>query len=384
MSSSAVMPVKEDSTVSEKSAEEVLDDLDDFLEKVEDTGDPDIQSINSSASTKTVSYSYQLKTACWKCKNAASPLLCSVKLNHRSCLKDILTCLAHLDVSEEKDSEGDSAAHIAARENRLEILQLLYNYDRTILESKDHRGASPLHSSAQKGQGDCVRWMLKNGGSVFQRDFDGASAVHYAASNGHLEILKELVPLESNVAREQTYNGETPVYFAAQEGRLNCLQWLIESGDGDPNQTANDGMNPFHAAVQSGQLEAAKWLLESGHCKITSKTLDGGTAVHFAAAKGHVAILEWMFKNSLTDGTERDEFGTTPVHDAAEEGQLDCLRVFYENGVDLNMKDLDGFTPRVLAQQNKHSACVLYIENPIEFFSTLKRSSKTNAVSIHN
>ena len=53
-----------------------------------------------------------------------------------------------------------------------------------------------------------------------------------------------------------------------------------------------------------------------------------------------------MFKNSLTKGTERDEFGTTPVHDAAEEGQLDCLRVFYDHGVDLNMQDSDGFTPK--------------------------------------
>ena len=210
MSSSLLFSTKENSTtVSERSvAEEVLDDLDDFLEKVGE--DPDVDSLHSSASAKTVSYSYQLKTACSKCKNAASPLLCSVNLNHRACLKDILTCLAHLDVSEDKDSEGDSAAHIAAREDRLETLQLLCNYDRTILESKDHKGASPLHSSAQKGRGDCVRWILKNGGSVYQRDFDGATPVHYAAAGGHLEVLKELVPPGSSACREQTYSGETP------------------------------------------------------------------------------------------------------------------------------------------------------------------------------
>ena len=203
------MPIKTTSTLSsEKSAEEVLGDLDNYLEQA---FDPDQRSLNSSGSSRIVSYNRSpLKRTCTVCKETTSPLLSAVTANHKGCLQDILDSIAYLDVSEEKDQNGDTAAHIAAEHGRTELLGIMCNYDRNVLEAKNHKGASPLHTSAYRGQLGCTRWILQHGGSVFQKDFDGATPAHYASAAGHLECLEELIPAHSRLANEQTYSGETP------------------------------------------------------------------------------------------------------------------------------------------------------------------------------
>ena len=206
--SQEIMPIKDTSTLSsEKSAEDVLGDLDNYLDQA---FDHDQQSLYSTSSARSVSYKNQLKKICTVCKETASPLLSAVEANHKGCLQDILESLAYLDVSEEKDKNGDTAAHLAAEHGRIELLKLMCNHDRTVLEAKDHKGASPLHTSAYCGQLGCTRWILQHGGSVFQKDFDGATPAHYAAISGHLECLEELIPAQSRLANEQTYSGETP------------------------------------------------------------------------------------------------------------------------------------------------------------------------------
>lgn len=227
--SSQIMPIKTTSTLSsEKSAEEVLGDLDNYLEQA---FDPDQRSLNSSGSARIVSYRSQLKKVCTICKDTASPLLSAVEANHKGCLQDILDSLAYLDVSEEKDQNGDTAAHLAAERGRIELLGLMCNYDRNVLEAKDHKGASPLHTSAYHGQLGCTRWILQHGGSVFQKDFDGATPAHYAAASGHLECLEELIPAHSRLANEQTYSGETPGVHHIQIG-LSAIIYIAEMGWG--------------------------------------------------------------------------------------------------------------------------------------------------------
>lgn len=221
------MPIKATSTLSsEKSAEEVLGDLDNYLEQA---FDPDQRSLNSSGSARTVSYRSQLKKVCTVCKETPSPLLSAVEANHKGCLQDILDSLAYLDVSEERDQNGDTAAHLAAEHGRTELLRLMCNYDRNVLEAKDHKGASPLHTSAYHGQLSCTRWILQHGGSVFQKDFDGATPAHYASASGHLQCLEELIPAHSRLANEQTYSGETPgIYNYVIQNIVEAHYYFIE------------------------------------------------------------------------------------------------------------------------------------------------------------
>lgn len=127
---------------------------------------------------------------------------------------------------------------------------------------------------------------------------------------------------------------------------------------------------------------------------LTDRDGDGATAMHFAASRGHAKVLSWL----LLHGGEivTDSWGGTPLHDAAENGELEvsgrgaafqkessapssdanqwtvrpiaglflafqCCQILVVNGVDLGIKDQDGFTAADLAEYNGHSQCAKYL-----------------------
>ena len=203
------------------SADDILDDLDSYLEKVSDYDQ------HSLLSTKSSRHSRQMKKTCETCRNAPYPLVSSVETNHKDCLIDILLSSVNINICGEANAIGDTTAHLAAKDGRIEFLKLLYAHDRNIVDAKDHKGASPVHIAAYYGHLGCVRWILQNGGTVFQKDFDGATPAHYASAQGHLLCLEELVPQQSGLANEQTYSGETPGIEMMQNNfvRFILIMW---------------------------------------------------------------------------------------------------------------------------------------------------------------
>ncbi|CAB1329531.1 unnamed protein product, partial [Coregonus sp. 'balchen'] len=86
---------------------------------------------------------------------------------------------------------------------------------------------------------------------------------------------------------------------------------------------------------------------------------DGATAMHFAASRGHAKVLSWLLLHSGEIIT--DSWGGTPLHDAAENGELECCQILVVNGVDLGIRDQDGFSAADLAEYNGHAQCAKYL-----------------------
>ncbi len=51
----------------------------------------------------------------------------------------------------------------------------------------------PLHMSAEKGHDKCVRAMLDSGVDVDAVNSTGRTALHLAAKNGHVDVMKTLL-----------------------------------------------------------------------------------------------------------------------------------------------------------------------------------------------
>uniref|UniRef100_A0A3B4BF72 Uncharacterized protein n=1 Tax=Periophthalmus magnuspinnatus TaxID=409849 RepID=A0A3B4BF72_9GOBI len=97
---------------------------------------------------------------------------------------------------------------------------------------------------------------------------------------------------------------------------------------------------------------------------------DGATAMHFAASRGHSKVLSWL----LLHGGEivTDNWGGTPLHE--ENGELEvCSDILVVNGVDLGVRDQDGFSAADLAEYNGHQQCAKYlrtVENMVKNTAT--------------
>ncbi|KAK2851212.1 hypothetical protein Q5P01_007488 [Channa striata] len=277
-------------------------------------------------------------------------------------------------------NNGASPAHDAAATGNLACLQWLLTQGGCRPEDRDSSGATILHLASRFSHHEITDWVLKSGEVDPGASTDtGALAVHYAAAKGDLSSLRLLLAHSPSFVNSQTKNGATPLYLACQEGHLEVVQYLVKDCVADPSIRANDGMTPLHAAAQMGHNTVIVWLMSFTEVSLTDRDGDGATAMHFAASRGHAKVLSWL----LLHGGEivTDNWGGTPLHDAAENGELECCQILVVNGVDLGIRDQDGFTAADLAEYNGHSQCAKYlhtVENMSVEHRVLSRDPSTD------
>ncbi|XP_046896988.1 espin [Hypomesus transpacificus] len=257
-------------------------------------------------------------------------------------------------------NNGASPAHDAAATGNLACLQWLLTQGGCCAVDRDSSGATVLHLASRFSHHEITDWLLKSGEADPGVATDtGALPVHYAAAKGDLPSLRLLLGHSPNVVNSQTKNGATPLYLACQEGHLEVVQYLVKDCGAEPSIRANDGMTPLHAAAQMGHNTVIVWLMSFTDISLADRDSDGATAMHFAASRGHAKVLSWL----LLHGGEiiTDSWGGTPLHDASENGELECCQILVVNGVDLGIRDQDGFSAADLAEYNGHGQCAKYL-----------------------
>uniref|UniRef100_A0A3Q2NQI8 Espin n=1 Tax=Fundulus heteroclitus TaxID=8078 RepID=A0A3Q2NQI8_FUNHE len=311
----------------------------------------------------------------------ASPVHHAARAGKLTCLRFLVedaglqgNCLAN---------NGATPAHDAAATGNLACLQWLLTQGGCRPEDRDSSGATILHLSCRFSHHEITEWLLKSGEVDAGASTDtGALPVHYAAAKGDLASLRLLLGQSPNVVNSQTKNGATPLYLACQEGHLEVVQYLVKDCGADPGIRANDRMTPLHAAAQMGHNTVIVWLMSFTDVSLADRDGDAATAMHFAASRGHAKVLSWL----LLHGGEivTDNWGGTPLHDAAENGELECCQILVVNGVDLGIRDRDGFTAADLAEYNGHSQCAKYlrtVENMSVEHRVLSRDPSTELES---
>ncbi|XP_040009542.1 espin isoform X2 [Xiphias gladius] len=331
----------------------------------------DVQSLKMQLAAKTL-------TSDVKDVLGASPVHHAARAGKLACLRFLVeeaglpgNCLAN---------NGASPAHDAAATGNLACLQWLLTQGGCRPEDRDSSGATVLHLACRFSHHEITDWLLKSGEVDPGASTDtGALPVHYAAAKGDLPSLRLLLGHSPSVVNSQTKNGATPLYLACQEGHLETVQYLVKDCGANPSIRANDGMTPLHAAAQMGHNTVIVWLMSFTEISLTDKDGDGATAMHFAASRGHAKVLSWL----LLHGGEivTDSWGGSPLHDAAENGELECCQILVVNGVDLGIRDQDGFTGADLAEYNSHSQCAKYlrtVENMSVEHRVLSRDPSTD------
>eukprot|EP00048_Salpingoeca_helianthica_P013173 m.196399 g.196399 ORF g.196399 m.196399 type:complete len:489 (-) comp15464_c0_seq2:55-1521(-) len=300
---------------------------------------------------------------CRLCFESFSPAFNAAFLGHLDCLEQL-----HSEgkVVDARDVNGATPLHAAAEACQRACIDFLVERTGADLEARDNIGNTPAHHAAFHGQLSVLKYLFERtlGACVDDCAVDGATPTHYAAARGHIECLQWLCSERVGASpTEVDCNGSQPLYFAAQEGQTAAVEWFLTHTRADPLHPSLDGMTPLHAAAQSGRVGCLALLLRHVQKRIcTVKDNDGATCMHFAAAQGHGDCLRLLLGQAGVTGEERDNQGATPAHDAAENGQAACLRILMSHGADVTLKDREGNTPVMLAQQHSHEHCVAILQ----------------------
>jgi ankyrin repeat protein len=151
---------------------------------------------------------------------------------------------------------------LAARDGSLKSASLLLSQNKTKIEARSLQDESALMMAALNGYEDLVKVLIAKGADVNKT---GWTPLHYAATKGHIRIIKLLLEKFAYIDAESP-NKSTPLMMAAMYGTFDSLKLLIHEGadvllKNDLNLTALD------FARQANRSDSAALLLKAVEAK---------------------------------------------------------------------------------------------------------------------
>ncbi len=243
------------------------------------------------------------------------------------------------DLVLEKDDNGNTLLHIAAKSSNKEtIAYLSKEAGKQGLDSKNNAGNTPLHIAAENGNADAIEAFGKE--PLETPNNDGDTPLHLAVKNGKMDVIESL-KTKKNIEQGNKV-GDTPLHVAIKEGHNDLIRGLATV---QSLQTINrEGDTPLHIAAEKG---GAQELVAEMKVKMQSMSIldsfkaknnKGQTPLHNASANGNTSVVKLINK---TTKTEADLFDSTNKYVLP-----------YDRTSIIDARDNDGKTPLHLALEN--------------------------------
>ena len=150
------------------------------------------------------------------------------------------------------DATGQHGLTLALKESSFNVAQALVGAPKINLDHLNTSGESPLMLAALKGEARLAETMVLQGADVNKT---GWTPLHYAASNGHVAIIKLLLENHAYIDAESP-NGTTPLMMASLYGSVEAVKLLIEEG-ADASLKNEKGLTALEFAKSGNRLDAA-------------------------------------------------------------------------------------------------------------------------------
>ncbi|WP_375316602.1 ankyrin repeat domain-containing protein [Wolbachia endosymbiont (group A) of Colletes cunicularius] len=223
----------------------------------------------------------------------------------------------------------------------------------------DNLGRSALHYAAQEGHREIVDILLNNGVDIRKPDELGKTALHYAARyNDGTEVVSCLLENAKDCINKKDKKGHTAVYYAAQQGNWDIVDFLIEE-----KGASTDGLDAekllFHYTYK-GSVEGIRKVVEKEK-KEGEKEIDvtaikdshDNTLLHIAARKGHLTVVEFLLEKGA-DVSVANNSGKVPISYAAEGNHWNIVESLLRKKAKFN--DLSGEQKDLLLDHSAKSA----------------------------
>lgn len=165
------------------------------------------------------------------------------------------------------DSQSQHGLIMAIREPSPKAANALLNAPKINLNAFNALGESPLMLAALKGQFELVDKLVKKGADVNKT---GWTPLHYAASSGHIEVIKLLLENHAYIDAESP-NGSTPLMMASMYGNPQSVKLLLDEG-ADPMLKNQIGLTALQFAQRGNRPDSAELLTKAMRSKQATGT----------------------------------------------------------------------------------------------------------------
>jgi ankyrin repeat protein len=189
-------------------------------------------------------------------------------------------------------------------EAQQESQKLLVQYFSTLEQMTED-----LAHAAQFGDLEACSRLLKRGASVNELDSANFLPLHYACTNGNVDVTKLL--LEFGADATSYLSGHAPCELAAKNGHGEVIKILVKFG-ANLEEKGYSGCTPIVSAAANNQLQCVLDLLQLG-ADINSTDLNGDSSLHMATKlQDPIQMIRLLLKHGA-DPKLVNRHGLTPL-----------------------------------------------------------------------
>ncbi|KAH8816611.1 ankyrin repeat-containing domain protein [Xylogone sp. PMI_703] len=287
-------------------------------------------------------------------------------------------------------ADNQEAFNGAAKEGKLEVVQMIWSRRKVELNKKSHHDETPLQAAAKKGHAEVIKFLIEQGALVQDHE-QGDKALTGTASGGHFGTVKILClegKVDPNAQDEQGTtalyhaaglkdsktnkengkemavflldqgadpnlgNSDTPLNRASIYGHLNMMKLLLEHG-ADPAQECG-GFSPLSTAIKYNTPEAVTLLLEANISDHDARNIWLERSLRYACSKGERGIVLQLIKAGTNINSQEEDSwrGATPLLIAILYGHPKTAQLLVRNKALQTLPDELGRLPLPSAAEN--------------------------------
>jgi len=227
-----------------------------------------------------------------------------------------------------------------------------------------HDGRTYIFWAAYKDNLEMMKYLVDRGAKTDIIDSHGYSVFNFAATTGqqNIELYDFLIENGAKPTEEINHNGANAILLIAPFVSDFRVIDYFESLGLDKNSKDEHGNGSFNYAAKGGNISFLEALIEKDY---DYKTLNkfGGNAFMMASQgrRGHTNSLKvYQFLDNI--GLESNivgKDGKSPLHNIAyRNSDVETIKFFLNQGMDVNLQDINGNTPFINASRSNSIAVV--------------------------
>ena len=228
-----------------------------------------------------------------------SSLLCDTAARGDcAALRELLGSGAPVD---EMDYDRRTAIHLAASQGHLEAVTLLIDEAGADPSPVDRWGGTPLDDAIRSGHGEVVAFLLGRGAKKGQRRVGARSATEMksaqlcdSAARGELERLRAMVEREGYDVDLGDYDHRTAIHLAASEGMLGVVRATPPSPLSPPPHPPPPPSNPLDPCPRARPSSQVRFLVLELNANPSPVDRWGGTPLDDAIRSGHGDVASFL------------------------------------------------------------------------------------------
>ena len=234
------------------------------------------------------------------------------------------------------------------------------------VNAASHYGTA-LSFAEMGGNAKVVALLLDRGAKLTDDRSDSITPLMTAADSGHVEVVRLLLARTRPDVNAKDYDGSTALHFAARRGKTEAARLLIEAG-ADVNATDNHGRTALMYAAMNGYRPSTALLL-GRRATVDAKDRAGNTALLLATRyAGEPQVIAALLQGGA-DASVKDAKGRSAVDIALSRENRAAAAVLRPNGL-LPASDGKDAAPLPLRARRAVALSLPLLEGATKTFST--------------